>query len=50
MKIYPDCGYFNEDKHDEHSPYPEECEECYRYKICLEAKSNEDKGNFDDRK
>lgn len=22
MKIYPDCGYFNEEKYDEYSPYP----------------------------
>ncbi len=37
MKIYKDCGYFNKEKHDEYSPYPGECEDCYRYEICLEA-------------
>ena len=37
MKIYEDCGYFNEEKYDEYSPYPEECEDCYRYEICLQA-------------
>lgn len=41
MKIYPDCGYFNEEKYDEYSPYPGECEDCYRYAICSEAKRKE---------
>lgn len=37
MKIYPDCGYFNEEKYDEYSPYPGECEDCYRCEICMET-------------
>lgn len=37
MKIYKDCEYFNKEKHDEYSPYPGECEDCYWYEICLEA-------------
>lgn len=41
MKIYEDCGYFNEEKYDEYSPYPEECEACYRYDICIKAKELE---------
>lgn len=40
MKLFPDCGYFNEEKHDEYSPYPRECEDCYRYDICLKAYKN----------
>lgn len=38
MKIYPDCGYFNEEKYDEYSPYPGECEDCYRYETYMETK------------
>lgn len=38
MKIYPDCGYFNEEKYDEYFSYPGECEDCYRYEICMETK------------
>lgn len=41
MKICPDCGYFNEEKHDEYSPYPGECEDCYRYEVCLNADKEE---------
>lgn len=41
VKICPDCGYFNEEKYDEYSPYPGECEDCYRYEICLEAEIKE---------
>lgn len=41
MKIYEDCGYFNEEKYVEYSPYPEECEACYRYDICIKAKELE---------
>lgn len=26
-----DCGYYNEEINDEYSPYPGECEDCYRY-------------------
>lgn len=43
VKICPDCGYFNEEKYDEYSPYPGECEDCYRYEICLEAERKENK-------
>lgn len=43
MKICPDCGYFNEEKYDEYSPYPGECEDCYRYEICLDAARKENK-------
>lgn len=41
MIIDPECGYFNEEKYDEFSPYPGECEDCYRVEICLEAKKKE---------
>ena len=37
MILYPDCDYFYELIDDEYSPYPDECEDCYRYEICLEA-------------
>lgn len=37
-----DCGYFNEEIDDPYSPYPYECEDCYRYEICLKAKEKED--------
>lgn len=40
--LYEDCGYFNEEINDLYSPYPYECEDCYRYEICLRAKENED--------
>ena len=43
VKICPDCGYFSEEKYDEYSPYPGECEDCYRYEICLEAERKESK-------
>lgn len=48
MKICPDCGYFNEEKYDEYSPYPGECEDCYRYEICLDAARKESKMIVDD--
>ena len=32
------CGYFNEEINDPYSPYPGECEDCYRYDTCLNAK------------
>lgn len=34
MKLYPECGYYNEEQGTEHSPYPGECESCYRLDIC----------------
>ena len=40
--LYKDCGYFNEEIDDPYSPYPDECEDCYRYEICLRAKEKED--------
>lgn len=39
--LYKDCGYFNEEIDDPYSPYPDECEDCYRYEICLRAKEKE---------
>lgn len=41
MILYPNCDYFNEYRDDEYSPYPSECEECYRYEICLKYKLKE---------
>lgn len=46
MILYPKCGYFNEEKHDEFSPYPGECEDCYRFEICLKAKAKEEENNL----
>ena len=40
--LYKECGYFNEEIDDPYSPYPYECEDCYRYEICLRAKENEE--------
>ena len=40
MVLYPDCDYYNEYSDDEFSPYPDECEACYRYEICLNFKLN----------
>lgn len=40
MILYPDCDYYNEYRDDEFSPYPDECEACYRYEICLNFKLN----------
>ena len=33
-----DCGYYNEEINDEYSPYPGECEDYYRYGICMAVK------------
>lgn len=33
MKLYPGCGYYNEERDDEYAP-DDECESCYRYDIC----------------
>lgn len=38
MIIDKECGYYQEEIDDEYSPYPGECEDCYRFKICLDAK------------
>lgn len=43
MKICPDCGYFNEEKYDEYSPYPGECEDCYRYGYAWKRKERRTK-------
>lgn len=48
MIFYSDCDYFNEYRDDEFSSYPDECESCYRYRICLHAYNKlslEDKNN-----
>ena len=37
MIIVPECGFYNEEINDPDSPYPGECEDCYRYEICLKA-------------
>ena len=39
MMLDPNCGYFNEERDDEYAPPYGECEECYRYDICLRAKT-----------
>ena len=41
MILYPDCGYFNEERNDEYAPSYGMCEECYRYDICKKAKIQE---------
>lgn len=41
MIIDKDCGYFNEEINDPYSPYPGECEDCYRYDTCLNAKDTD---------
>lgn len=48
MKIDEECGYFNEEKYDEYSPYPGECEDCYRYEICLQASETDKEASKDD--
>lgn len=37
MIFYPDCDYFDDKRDDDFSPYPGECEDCYRYEICMKA-------------
>lgn len=37
MIFYSYCYYFNDNKDDEFSPYPNECEDCYRYEICRKS-------------
>ena len=41
MMLYPDCGYFNEERNDEYAPPYGECEYCYRYDICKKILINE---------
>ena len=45
MILCPECGYYNEEKYDEYSPYPLECENCYRYDICRKCVDDEKGGN-----
>ena len=42
MMLYPECGYFNEERNDEYAPSYGECEYCYRYDICRRAKTSEE--------
>ena len=37
MIIVPECGFYNEEINNPDSPYPGECEDCYRYEICSKA-------------
>ena len=41
MILYPECGYYNEEKYDEYSPYPLECVNCYRYDLCKKCVDDE---------
>lgn len=50
MKIDPTCGYFHDEKEDEYSPYPGECEECYRFDICMLDLLKEEKKMADAKK
>lgn len=45
MILCPDCGYFNEEIDDEYAP-DGECEDCYRYDICLKATYGEEGKNI----
>lgn len=49
MILCPECGYYNEEKYDEYSPYPLECEDCYRYDICRKCVDDEKGGNVKNR-
>lgn len=42
MILFPDCDLLNEYRDDEFSPYPFECECCYRYKVCADFKAMEE--------
>ena len=37
MIIVPECGFYNEEIDNPDSPYPGECEDCYRFEICSKA-------------
>lgn len=41
MMISPYCGFFNEERDDEHAPPYGMCELCYRYDICKKAEMQE---------
>lgn len=45
MILYSDCDYFNNAQDDPSAPEYGYCEDCYRYKICLEAKMKENEGS-----
>ena len=49
MILCPECGYYNEEKYDEYSPYPLECENCYRYDLCKKCVDDEKGGNMKNR-
>ena len=42
MMLYPECGYFNEERYDEYAHTYGMCEDCYRYDICRKAKTLEE--------
>ena len=42
MILYPECGYFNEERNDEYAPAYGMCEDCYRYDVCRKAKTLEE--------
>ena len=42
MMLYPECGYFNEERNDEYAPTYGMCEDCYRYDVCRKAKTLEE--------
>lgn len=37
MKLYPDCDYFGDESDSEFAPKSHNCEECYRWDICIES-------------
>ncbi len=37
MILYPSCDYYHERRFDEFSPGDGECNECYRWEICIAA-------------
>lgn len=47
MKLYPDCGFFSEEQDDPFAPETDCCEDCYRYKICLHAKTKEEAKEYE---
>lgn len=44
--IYPDCGYYNEERDDEFAP--SSCMFCYRAEICYSAFNNDRKKLLED--
>lgn len=37
IKLYPDCGYFNEERDNESAPHNSDCTECHRFDICMKS-------------